>query len=286
VLPEFLPFLMMSDSFMTRAVEISVGSLSPTINWTTLKLEEFDLPPLDQQCRIAEMLWAMDGEEQHMAQFAADAQQLLTAEVEEELDKLFQGQNDSLSNLLIGSPESGNSAPPSPTETGHFVLSLAALSRDGYVRGHLKPVPVTKAMLSCRVSPGDCLISRSNTQEFVGFIGIFDEDREDVSFPDTMMRLPVNEARVSKRFVEVVLQSRRGRLHMMSSAAGTSGSMKKINRRTLGTCLVPTPALDVQERVLSKFHLIREAANSVRSAQRSANAMKRAFIESFFGNLR
>jgi hypothetical protein len=34
VLPEFLPFLMMSDRFMNRAVEISVGSLSPTINWT------------------------------------------------------------------------------------------------------------------------------------------------------------------------------------------------------------------------------------------------------------
>ena len=60
VLPEFLPFLMMSDRFMNRAVEISVGSLSPTINWTTLKLEEFDLPPLDQQRRIAEILWAVN----------------------------------------------------------------------------------------------------------------------------------------------------------------------------------------------------------------------------------
>ena len=60
ILPEFLPFLMMSDRFMSRAVEISVGSLSPTINWTTLKLEEFDLPPLDQQRRIAEILWAVD----------------------------------------------------------------------------------------------------------------------------------------------------------------------------------------------------------------------------------
>jgi restriction endonuclease S subunit len=45
---------------MNRAVEISVGSLSPTINWTTLKLEEFALPPLDQQRRIAEILWAVD----------------------------------------------------------------------------------------------------------------------------------------------------------------------------------------------------------------------------------
>ena len=34
VLPEFLPFFMQSDLFMNRALEISVGSLSPTINWT------------------------------------------------------------------------------------------------------------------------------------------------------------------------------------------------------------------------------------------------------------
>jgi len=60
VLPKFLPFLMMSDRFMNRAIEISVGSLSPTINWSTLKRQEFYLPPLDQQRRIAEILWAVD----------------------------------------------------------------------------------------------------------------------------------------------------------------------------------------------------------------------------------
>ncbi len=60
VLPDFLPFLMMSDRFIKRAVEILVGSLSPTINWATLEHEKFDLPPLDQQSQIAEMLWAVD----------------------------------------------------------------------------------------------------------------------------------------------------------------------------------------------------------------------------------
>ena len=57
---EFLPFLMMSDAFMNRAMEISVGSLSPTINWTTLRRRRIRPPPLDQQMRIAEMMWAVD----------------------------------------------------------------------------------------------------------------------------------------------------------------------------------------------------------------------------------
>jgi len=60
ILPEFLPFFLQSDMFMERAIEISVGSLSPTINWKTLNVQEFPLPPLDEQKRIAEILWAAD----------------------------------------------------------------------------------------------------------------------------------------------------------------------------------------------------------------------------------
>lgn len=60
ILPEFLPFFLQSDMFMERAIEISVGSLSPTINWKTLRVQEFPLPPLDEQKRIAEILWAAD----------------------------------------------------------------------------------------------------------------------------------------------------------------------------------------------------------------------------------
>jgi type I restriction enzyme S subunit len=41
-------------------VDISVGGLSPTINWGDLKHQEFLLPPKDQQAQLAELLWAMD----------------------------------------------------------------------------------------------------------------------------------------------------------------------------------------------------------------------------------
>ena len=58
--PNLFPFFMHSDQFMHRAVDISVGSLSPTINWGKLKSQEFLLPPKDQQAELAELLWAMD----------------------------------------------------------------------------------------------------------------------------------------------------------------------------------------------------------------------------------
>ena len=60
LLPDLLPFICMSERFFQHAVGTSAGSLSPRTNWSSLASFEFDLPPLDQQRRIAEILWAVD----------------------------------------------------------------------------------------------------------------------------------------------------------------------------------------------------------------------------------
>ena len=54
----YFPFFMSSDLFMERAVQISVGGLSPTINWKDLREQEFPLPPLAEQKVLADKLWA------------------------------------------------------------------------------------------------------------------------------------------------------------------------------------------------------------------------------------
>ena len=60
LLPELLPFICMSERFFQHAVGTSAGSLSPRTNWTSLASFEFDLPPLDQQERITEILWTIE----------------------------------------------------------------------------------------------------------------------------------------------------------------------------------------------------------------------------------
>ena len=58
--PEFFPLFISSDYFLEAAIKISVGSLSPTINWRDLKVLEFDLPDLASQRKLAKVLWAMN----------------------------------------------------------------------------------------------------------------------------------------------------------------------------------------------------------------------------------
>ena len=58
--PSFFPFLFHSKLFIDMAIPISVGGLSPTINWKDISKQEFLLPPKSEQKRLAELLWAAD----------------------------------------------------------------------------------------------------------------------------------------------------------------------------------------------------------------------------------
>lgn len=55
----FFPMFIKSDYFLDAAIKISVGSLSPTINWRDLKELKFELPSLEEQRKLADVLWAI-----------------------------------------------------------------------------------------------------------------------------------------------------------------------------------------------------------------------------------
>jgi len=60
LIPELLPFIVQSDRFFEFAINTSSGSLSPRTKWKDLAAYTFPLPPIDEQCRIAEILWAAE----------------------------------------------------------------------------------------------------------------------------------------------------------------------------------------------------------------------------------
>lgn len=87
--PDLLPFFLMSENFWTRAIEISVGSLSPTINWSVLAKQEFLLPPKDQQYQLAELLWKVDAIKQSYLNLESNLNSYYTTVI----DNLFSAVN-------------------------------------------------------------------------------------------------------------------------------------------------------------------------------------------------
>lgn len=72
MLGEFLPFLVQSNEFFDHALGTSAGSLSPRTNWRDLAHFEFSFPPLDEQKRIADVLWAIEHHRLRLETLAAD----------------------------------------------------------------------------------------------------------------------------------------------------------------------------------------------------------------------
>lgn len=55
---EYFPLFISSDYFLDEAIRISVGSLSPTVNWKDLKDLSFNIPTIEEQRRITPLVWA------------------------------------------------------------------------------------------------------------------------------------------------------------------------------------------------------------------------------------
>ncbi|WP_029586371.1 restriction endonuclease subunit S [Bradyrhizobium sp. URHD0069] len=270
VLPDFLPFFMQSDLFMERALSISVGSLSPTINWKTLAAEEFLLPPIQEQVRSVEVLLAAQNNVERLLELV-EAIRIAQLSAFEELLRLKGAQVRKLGSLLTASPSNGFSPTAASEPTGHWVLALSAISRWGYRAGQFKPVHCTTDTIAAVINKGDLVISRSNTRDLVGLPMVFPEKRGDVSYPDTMMRISVDPEDVSTDFLELCLRSPQCRRQIQSFAAGTSSSMLKINGANLRKVDVPLVSFAEQKSILKDMQKFSE---TLQDAERRLIAMR------------
>ena len=80
ILPELLPFIIQNDDLFDFAVGKSAGSLSPRVKWEHLKNYEFELPDMDKQRELAELLWAMDATKKSYQKLIAATDELVKSQ--------------------------------------------------------------------------------------------------------------------------------------------------------------------------------------------------------------
>lgn len=282
MLGELLPFLVQSNRFFDHALGTSAGSLSPRTNWRDLANFEFDLPPLDEQKRIADLLWTIERllRAQHGRRAAAAS--IRHVWLDEHIGAFVGVNHGRFADAWEKSPESGHSSPPVDEITGRYVLSLAALGPEGYRSNHLKNVADTAQTHAATLRQGDLLISRANTVEMVGRAGIFSEQRDDVAFPDTMMRLRLKHY-ILPEFAAAVISSSHGRSHMRRSAAGSATSMVKINRASLGRLPFPVASLESQLAFLNTLEQFDSAVDSADRENKQLMLLRGALLTEIFG---
>ncbi len=89
LLPELLPFIIQNDDLFDFAVGRSDGSLSPRVKWENLKNYTFELPPLTEQKKLAEVLWAISDTIQAYQDLLTKTEELVQARFTELFGNIF-----------------------------------------------------------------------------------------------------------------------------------------------------------------------------------------------------
>lgn len=212
---------------------------------------------LDEQNRIATWLNTISAnlngirkiKEATEAEIKVLSQVLITESL-----KTFQPQG-KLGAVFRKKPQNGWSAKCDNTEDGTAVLALGAVTGFYYNPAACKKTsePIDTSA-DYWLTPGDLLMTRSNTLELVGHAAIYTGDPHPCIYPDLMMRISPDDARVDKKFLWYWLQTTPVRRFIQTKAKGTSPTMKKISQPVVQAIPFPTQVtLDEQQRAVAKL---------------------------------
>lgn len=251
-LPEFLPFFMQSDLFMQRAQEISVGSLSPTINWKTLAKQEFVLPPLEEQRRVFQLLQSIETTMSNMQDGVIRLERLFQAAC---MDTFRPERHP---RVLLGSVLAYASDGPFGSklksehyaETGVRVVRLQNIDQNKWNNADKAYVSIDyfqSALSSLELLAGDVLLAGLGDDRIPpGRACIIAEDVLPALNKADCFCLRTNR-QLRPEFLMLYLNSCYG---LQQSASFSQGTTRlRLNLTNIKRMWVPLPALDIQERL-------------------------------------
>ena len=283
VLDEFLPFFMQSDVFMERARRISVGSLSPTINWKTLSQEEFTLPPLDEQRRIAKVLnaFAVAGESLKIA--ASRAKEVHVSLLDKyfsspDSDHLHQWQNLREVTFRVND---GTHQPPKFISSGVpflLVANIVSGNIDWSVQKYVSVETFEQLSRAWRPQKDDILYS------LVGSYGV--PAMVDREVPFTFQRhiglIRSDPGKIVPKFLYWYLRSPNGVQQSHLRAEGLA--QKTITLNALRAFRVPVPSMSHQHDIVTEIDSTHDCMMMLeRRASAAANTAKE-FANTHFGD--
>lgn len=263
--PEFLPYFLQSDQFHQRALDISVGSLSPTINWSTLAEEEFVLPSLSLQREISTTMARFENHINMLAQARIALESLRDALIDEATWDSSCGRwsvpQIRVGDLLDGRPRNGLSPKASSESDAIRSVTLSAV-RDGRFTADEDTEkwcePSSKAP-EFRVEAGDVFIVRGNgNRSLVGRAGLALVKPEPACiYPDLLIRLRFDESRIDPFLATALWNHRRVHKTLLSRAKSSNG-IYKVNGNDITSHGLPVPPAAESGALLNRLRAIDE----------------------------
>lgn len=167
ILPKLLPFIIQNDALFDFAVGKSAGSLSPRVKWEHLKNYEFELPDMDKQRELAELLWAIDATKKSYQKLIAATDELVKSQFIEWFgDPVANTQGREIRPFkdFMLDIRYGTSQPPAFSEDGIFKFIRATNIKAGRItENEMLKISADEAakIEKCRLNGNEIIIVRS-----------------------------------------------------------------------------------------------------------------------------
>jgi len=279
VVPGFIPFLMLSDTFTEHSVRNSKGSVNPYINYKDIAQFQFLLPPKDQQARLAELLWAGDAVVEGYGRLctalkSAKSSHFETVYCDPEVGTMPLGNCLEFSQYGISESLSENGEIP-VLRMNNIVEGKITLDDLKYVDS--KSIAKLETVM---LQKGDILFNRTNSFDLVGKVGIFDSDMR-ATFASYLIRLKANDNIILPKFLNLYLNSAIGqRLIKIHRTPGVSQS--NINPENLKKIDVPTLPISKQKIFLEKVDAVEKAEVGYLTLQKGTKATLSLLLHQIF----
>jgi restriction endonuclease S subunit len=297
---DFFPFFMQSDLFMERALQISVGSLSPTINWKTLAVQEFTIPLLSDQHRFAIPLWAAEDcivKGERLLAAAERAKQVLMRElfskgightefqqvkgfgkVTKKWDVL------QLHEIITEPIKNGAFIQQNESKISVPFLNVVDVYKNSVVKiSELQKINCTQSDFDkYQLRENDLLYVRSSLRrQGIAQCCMINFLPERIIFDCHLMRVRINAEKCNPKYLLYYSISDNGRKQLINISKTTT--MSTLDQKDLGSFSIPIPPLPEQEQIAGILTRCDETIAAARANVTAAKALKMKMINEMLG---
>ena len=267
ILPDLLPFIIQNDDLFDFAVGKSAGSLSPRVKWEHLKNYEFELPDMDKQKELAELLWAIDDTKKSYQKLIAATDELVKSQFIEMFASTPKGKLEDVAVITMGQSPSGKSYNENgkgtpfyqgKTEFGDLYIGEAVTwtteptrlaEMNDVLMSVRAPVGSTNiATQTCCLGRGLAglrpIVGKSTTMFILYSMRSIQEEIDNMSVGSTFkainkrqvheLPIPLADIQQQEKFVELAEQSDKSKFEMEQALSELTATYKRIITENLG----------------------------------------------------
>ena len=278
LLQRLLPFIMQSDRFVQHSIKRSKGSTNPYVLFSDLADYEVELPSIEKQKELADLLWAMDSVKMSYKKLIAATDELVKSRFIEMFGDpvenpfhypcvLLSNVSDIMSGITKGRK-------PKSTELTSVPYVCTANVQNGFIDwSETKYIEATADEITkYALIEDDILMIEGGDADKVGRGCMAGKLPEACIYQNHVFRVRVNKALIEPAFLASYILLPSTKAYFLWCAKQTTG-IATINKKQLGELHVMYPPLEEQKQYLqivqqsdkSKYHTSKAMRTKVNS---------------------